>query len=64
MKNQQEHEEMLLVEELMLTIALVEVIEMFRPAPQYIRGTPKIGRNDVCPCGSHKKYKKCCEPQA
>jgi len=20
----------------------------------------KIGRNDICPCGSHKKYKKCC----
>lgn len=22
--------------------------------------TPKIGRNDLCPCGSGKKYKKCC----
>jgi len=21
---------------------------------------PKIGRNDICPCGSNKKYKKCC----
>ena len=21
--------------------------------------TPKAGRNDVCPCGSGKKYKKC-----
>lgn len=20
----------------------------------------KIGRNDICPCGSGKKYKKCC----
>ncbi|MBI3980106.1 MAG: SEC-C domain-containing protein, partial [Chloroflexi bacterium] len=20
----------------------------------------KIGRNDPCPCGSDKKYKKCC----
>lgn len=20
----------------------------------------KIGRNDLCPCGSGKKYKKCC----
>jgi SEC-C motif domain protein len=20
----------------------------------------KIGRNDLCPCGSNKKYKKCC----
>jgi uncharacterized protein len=24
------------------------------------RGTGKIGRNDPCPCGSGKKYKKCC----
>ncbi len=22
--------------------------------------TPKVGRNDSCPCGSGKKYKKCC----
>ena len=24
------------------------------------RSQPKIGRNDPCPCGSGKKYKKCC----
>ena len=24
------------------------------------RETPKIGRNDPCPCGSGKKYKQCC----
>ena len=24
------------------------------------RAEPKIGRNDPCPCGSGKKYKKCC----
>lgn len=29
------------------------------PAP-YKRTEPKIGRNDPCPCGSGKKYKKCC----
>lgn len=23
-------------------------------------GSPKVGRNDPCPCGSGKKYKKCC----
>ncbi|WP_443090102.1 SEC-C metal-binding domain-containing protein [Dictyobacter aurantiacus] len=22
-------------------------------------GFPKVGRNDLCPCGSGKKYKKC-----
>ncbi len=26
----------------------------------YRRPNPKVGRNDPCPCGSGKKYKKCC----
>jgi uncharacterized protein len=26
----------------------------------YRRSTPRVGRNDPCPCGSGKKYKKCC----
>jgi uncharacterized protein YecA (UPF0149 family) len=25
-----------------------------------VRGHRKVGRNDPCPCGSGKKYKKCC----
>lgn len=25
-----------------------------------LRAGPKVGRNDPCPCGSGKKYKKCC----
>lgn len=25
-----------------------------------VRSTPKVGRNDPCPCGSGKKYKHCC----
>ncbi|MBQ2725526.1 MAG: preprotein translocase subunit SecA [Clostridia bacterium] len=25
-----------------------------------VNKTPKVGRNDPCPCGSGKKYKKCC----
>jgi preprotein translocase subunit SecA len=25
-----------------------------------VREAPKVGRNDPCPCGSGKKYKKCC----
>ena len=29
-------------------------VETFR------RETPRVGRNDPCPCGSGKKYKKCC----
>ncbi|NOQ23235.1 MAG: DUF1186 domain-containing protein [Candidatus Aegiribacteria sp.] len=30
------------------------------PASTYVREHPKIGRNDPCPCGSGRKYKKCC----
>ena len=26
--------------------------------------TAKAGRNDACPCGSGKKFKKCCELKA
>lgn len=29
-------------------------------APSPIRSAAKIGRNDPCPCGSGKKFKKCC----
>jgi uncharacterized protein len=24
------------------------------------RSAPKVGRNDLCPCGSGKKYERCC----
>jgi preprotein translocase subunit SecA len=27
--------------------------------PQTVRHDDKVGRNDPCPCGSGKKYKKC-----
>jgi preprotein translocase subunit SecA len=30
---------------------------------QVVRGSAKVGRNDPCPCGSGKKYKKCCGAQ-
>jgi hypothetical protein len=29
-------------------------------APDLTRRAAKIGRNDPCPCGSGKKYKRCC----
>jgi preprotein translocase subunit SecA len=29
-----------------------------------VREAPKVGRNDPCPCGSGKKYKKCCGADA
>ncbi len=33
--------------------------DMVKAATQ-INEDPKVGRNDRCPCGSGKKYKKCC----
>jgi SEC-C motif-containing protein len=30
------------------------------PQTPMVRQGAKIGRNDACPCGSEKKYKKCC----
>lgn len=32
----------------------------YEPQEPIVRDEPKIGRNDPCPCGSGKKYKKCC----
>ena len=32
---------------------------MVKPKP-IVREEPKVGRNEPCPCGSGKKYKKCC----
>ncbi|HYC00222.1 MAG TPA: YchJ family protein [Candidatus Limnocylindrales bacterium] len=35
------------------------------PEPATVRrDAPKVGRNDPCPCGSGRKYKKCCERAA
>ncbi|HEU5452747.1 MAG TPA: preprotein translocase subunit SecA [Terriglobales bacterium] len=31
-----------------------------QPVQQVRRSAAKVGRNDACPCGSGKKYKKCC----
>ena len=35
-----------------------------QPVQQVVRGAAKVGRNDACPCGSGKKYKKCCGTNA
>ena len=32
----------------------------FKPTETIVRTTPKVGRNELCPCGSGKKYKHCC----
>jgi preprotein translocase subunit SecA len=33
------------------------------PAARAAAASGKTGRNDACPCGSGKKYKKCCLPK-
>jgi uncharacterized protein len=38
--------------------AIEEALSTTEPVPP--RRKPRIGRNDPCPCGSGKKYKKCC----
>jgi preprotein translocase subunit SecA len=35
-----------------------------KPKPQPVRAAQKVGPNEPCPCGSGKKYKKCCGNQA
>ena len=36
-----------------------EIVKAFKKSKTVVKGE-KIGRNDPCPCGSGKKYKKCC----
>lgn len=40
----------------------IEYTEMMIPPTekQLARKPPKVGRNEPCPCGSGKKFKKCC----
>ncbi|MFA4949093.1 MAG: SEC-C metal-binding domain-containing protein, partial [Candidatus Krumholzibacteriia bacterium] len=35
-------------------------VDISAPKAQPVRSAPRAGRNDPCPCGSGKKYKKCC----
>ncbi|MBK5253938.1 MAG: SEC-C domain-containing protein [Peptostreptococcaceae bacterium] len=38
----------------------IEIAKEFKRSRTVKRDTPKIKRNDSCPCGSGKKYKNCC----
>jgi uncharacterized protein len=40
-------------------VRFADARERSRQCLQAVRGT-KIGRNEPCPCGSGKKYKRCC----
>ena len=35
-------------------------IQMISEVARTTANTPKVGRNEPCPCGSDKKYKRCC----
>lgn len=37
-----------------------EIKKSYDTEMTFIKEGPKVGRNDKCPCGSGKKYKKCC----
>ncbi|MFO0912598.1 MAG: DUF1186 domain-containing protein [Pirellulales bacterium] len=39
----------------------VELEEEFDQPVTYVSDQPKVGRNEPCPCGSGKKFKKCCQ---
>ncbi|MBQ6495972.1 MAG: SEC-C domain-containing protein [Firmicutes bacterium] len=39
---------------------MAEIAKKYKQSRTVRRETPKIGRNDPCPCGSGKKYKHCC----
>jgi len=43
---------------------LMDLLEVLKPAltakPRIGKNTPNVGRNASCPCGSGRKYKKCC----
>lgn len=40
----------------------VAIYEWWRTPRPVRRSTPKVSVNDPCPCGSGKKYKRCCSP--
>ncbi len=40
-----------------------ESISPVLPSSESVKKESTVGRNDPCPCGSGKKYKKCCYPK-
>lgn len=46
-------------EELLTPEKRKELYKKQKASGTVVKG-PKVGRNDPCPCGSGKKYKKCC----
>jgi len=46
--------------EAMLADCVVGIARFWKQARGYYHGKTKLGRNDLCFCGSGKKFKKCC----
>ena len=42
-----------------LVTAVMDIADITRPRRPTARDTPKVGRNDPCPCGSGRKFKHC-----
>lgn len=42
-----------------LNDAVLALADRTRPRLPLVRAEPKVGRNDPCPCGSGRKYKRC-----
>jgi len=62
-KNEQDAMEYYIVSNLYLLRSSVKVLKNEYPecfAMPIMRASVKIGRNESCPCGSGRKYKKCC----
>ena len=57
--------------QIVYSVYKIGLVKNFAPSPKtevkFVgarkKGESKVGRNDPCPCGSGKKYKKCCYPK-
>lgn len=47
-----------------LVKAVFDLKQLIDPNKPVTRETPRVGRNEPCPCGSGKKYKQCCGKKA
>jgi hypothetical protein len=42
------------------SVIIENPVQLGKRQPKHVEPKKKIGRNEPCPCGSGKKYKKCC----
>ncbi len=58
--SQMVHEQLAGYDHLTQEMAAQQAASQAQKVQTFRRDQPKVGRNDPCPCGSGKKYKKCC----